>query len=213
MTDPDRDRTPTSRADGRGADRGGAGDLALVEAALRGDPVAVDRFLERMKCVPRMLAAKNRRLGARLDQTELEDLTQETLMAVWRKLPQYNGAARLETWVFRFCFLELLKRLRRRRDRDEEADRALSPADELRESGRAETGIDFERVHLSLERLDDDEAEVIRLKHFCGLTFEEAGGRLGISSNTVKTRYYRGLRKLRGMLAETTLEERRRRNA
>jgi NAD(P)-dependent dehydrogenase (short-subunit alcohol dehydrogenase family) len=40
------------------------------------------------------------------------------------------------------------------------------------------------------------EADVIRMKHFEDLTFEEIGTRLGNSINTVKTRYYRGISRL-----------------
>ena len=41
---------------------------------------------------------------------------------------------------------------------------------------------------------------MIRLKHFQELTFEEISSRLSIPANTAKTKYYRGLEKLRETL-------------
>ena len=47
---------------------------------------------------------------------------------------------------------------------------------------------------------------MVRLKHFEGLTFTQMGELLGLSANTVKSRYYRGIcwlrRRLRGSLEE-----------
>ena len=54
--------------------------------------------------------------------------------------------------------------------------------------------------HGALERLGGVEAETIRIKHFEGLTFEAVGVRLGIPTNTAKTRYYRGMLRLEKLL-------------
>ena len=42
--------------------------------------------------------------------------------------------------------------------------------------------------------------EVIRLRHFSDLTFAAIARRLGLSPNTAKSHYYRGLVRLRGRL-------------
>ena len=55
-------------------------------------------------------------------------------------------------------------------------------------------------TYMGLSMLSPGESEVIRLKHFAQMTFEEIAERLGISANTAKTRYYRGLERLRGWL-------------
>lgn len=178
-------------------------DRHLVGAALNGEPAAVDELLERLLCVPRILSAKNAQAGSPLTDHELEDLTQDTLLAIWKKLSGFNGSARLETWVFRFCFLELLKRLRdRRRGR-----LRTSPVEAADVAVFESPGIlEHQDIHAGLERLDPDEAEAIRLKHFENLTFREAGRRLRESENTIKGRYYRGIRKLRALLGERTLQ-------
>jgi RNA polymerase sigma-70 factor (ECF subfamily) len=54
----------------------------------------------------------------------------------------------------------------------------------------------IDQVRKALDRLDQDEKEIITLKHFQGLTFQEVGVRLGIPENTAKTVFYRTLEKL-----------------
>lgn len=179
-------------------------DQALVTAALAGGQEAMDRLVDRLRCVPRILAARNARTGSPLNDHELEDLSQDTLCVVWRKLGDYNGSARLETWIFRFCFLEFLKRLRDRRNSPRPTE-DLEGSSELTSSS-SEAPVDSDQIHVGLARLDPDEADAVRLKHFEGLTLREVGERLGQSENTIKGRYYRGIRKLRVLLAETTPE-------
>lgn len=184
-------------------------DGELVRRALAREPAALERFVARMGCVPRILGTRNARAGTPLDRQELEDVVQETLTAVWNKLAGYDGTASLESWVWRFCELEFLRRLRAKgRGRlvlqetlEGSAHEPLAPAPRL--------ALDDERLAEGLEALDSEVGAVVRLKHYEDLTFEAIGARLGISSNTAKTRYYRGLRKLRAELEKTRRSARR----
>src|SRR5262245_47547866 len=78
-------------------------DLSLVRGVHRGDPDASRRFIDRMRCIPKILSVLNARSGRPLDGHDLRDLTQDTLMAVWKKLDRFEGRASLETWAYRFC--------------------------------------------------------------------------------------------------------------
>ena len=60
---------------------------------------------------------------------------------------------------------------------------------------------DLAEAESMLIRLGGVEAQIIRLKHLESLTFDELGARMGLSANTAKTHYYRGLSRLRSMLA------------
>ena len=175
-------------------------DLDLVRATLRGDRSAVDRFVGRMGCVPRMLAVQNGRFGRPLDVEEVADLVQDVLVVIWKKLDQFQGRAALETWVYRVCRWELQNAIRRKRRQPvlvEEADTALPVRQEpgaLAAFDRADSAL------VGLSRLGPPAADVIRLRHFEQLTFDEIGERLQISPNTAKTQYYRGLIKLRSII-------------
>lgn len=176
-------------------------DLELVRGARAGQGEVVQEFLVRMRCVPRILAAMNARLRRPLPPEELEDIVQETLVAVWRKLSRYNGTSTLETWVYSFCHFELLKHLDRLRKRLRLRPLEVGTSEALT-SPPSEGRVEYEHVHQSLESLETEVRDVIRLKYFEGLTLERIGKRLGISTNTVKTRYYRGLRRLGNLIRQ-----------
>ncbi len=152
-------------------------------------------LVRRLACLPRILEALSARLGRPLDEQELEDLGQETLVLAWRKLATFTGEARLETWSYGLARLELMNAIRRKRRRpDFQAESAdHEPADV---EPAAAPGHDREFLLAAVARLDPGEGETVRLKHFEDLTFEEIAARLGITSSTAKTRYYRGLARL-----------------
>ncbi len=151
-----------------------------------------------MRCVPRMLACRNRRLGRPLKAVELEDVAQETLVRILGKLDSYAGRSSLETWAYGFCYHELANYLRKRGRRlplfpienDEPAAEEASQ-EEQNEGARA---LQF------LQRLPEREAEVVHLRFVDGLGFGEIATVLGVSVSTAKTHCYRGLTKLRLML-------------
>ncbi|MFG0315838.1 MAG: RNA polymerase sigma factor [Planctomycetota bacterium JB042] len=171
-------------------------DLALARAVRAREPVALERFVHRMGCVPRMLRRQNGRLGGPLDGDDVDDLAQDVLVVIWRKLAHFEGRSTLETWVYRICRLELMNGIRRKRRRPDLMDDAERTPDE----GVAEPEDDAEAALRGLERLGPPASDVIRWKHFEALTFEEIALRLGVSPNTAKTWYYRGICRLRDRL-------------
>jgi len=177
-------------------------DVELARRARAGDRRAIDAFVARMACVRKVLAYKNAQFGSPLETNELEDVIQNTLTAVWRKLESYEGRGSLEAWTYRFSYLELMAHLRRDRRfpgllEDVKAGATVDP----RPTSSA-TNARFEHLYNGLERLDPLTARIIRWKHIDLYTFEEIAARLDLSPNTAKTRYYRGMRKLRSLLGE-----------
>lgn len=170
-------------------------DVELVRSALAGDRSGLDEFTVRMACIPRFLVTLNARSTPRLDHQQLEDLVQDALATIWRRLGEFRGEAALETWVFRVCDFQF-RNLRRR-----EARRRAPSLSDLpepgTEAGAQELAIEVDALHHALDQLPSVEADTVRRRHFDGLTFEAIGAQLGISPNTAKTRYYRGLETLR----------------
>jgi len=172
-------------------------DLRLTRAVLDGDARALDELIDRLRCVPRILGGLNDRSGRILSDAELADLGQDVLIIIWEKLRTFEGHATLETWAYRFCSLTWRNRFRRtiRRRRLQaggfEATVENLAAPEVKPAG------EFEAIEIGLEELGPPQAEVIRLKHFEGRTFDEIGDVLGLPTNTCKTHYYRGLNWLR----------------
>ena len=177
-------------------------DVEMVEDALGGSAAGRNRLAERLQCIPRILVASNNRLGKPLSPHDIADVSQDTTLIVLRKLEAYEGRSSIEGWIYRICVLELMNAVRRKRRQPhttenivECAERSTQPNSSPKDLGNL---ID---VHDALEKIQSDEAEVIRLKHFDDLTFDQIGGLKGQPPSTIKSRYYRGMLSLEAMLA------------
>lgn len=171
-------------------------DLELVRSVLRGEAEARRELVERMRVVGRLLAARNRSRGRPLGEAELEDLAQDVLLVAWRKLAGFAGESAFEGWLHGIAGFEFLNAVRRRGR--ERRDVQLSP-ELAADAPRAEDGGDaLDRL---LRHLTGREVEVVRLRHVERLTFAEIGTLLELSPSSAKTHYYRGIEKLRGVLA------------
>ena len=172
-------------------------DLELVRASLSEDRAAQKALLERLGCVPRFLASRNRRAGRPLDEDELLDVLQASLEIIWRKRASYRGEATLITWVWRIACLEWMSACRRRRQR--------TPVEAVAEPyTEAPTTLEDEEhaalLHAALARVDERDRGVLHMKHFEDLTFPQIARRLGVPTGTAKSWYYRGLELLRQRL-------------
>lgn len=184
-------------------------DLGLVHAVLDGGAEARRELSTRMEFVPRALAAANARIGGPLTREDLADLSQDVVLRVWKKLGTYRGEATLESWTWRFCEHELWNRVRRRRRRRAVMRSGLENLPSGLMASEEEPGsVNYDHLEKGLSDLDPAEEEVIRLKHFEHLMFTEIAERLEISPNTAKTRYYRGITRLRRALEREEQPER-----
>jgi RNA polymerase sigma factor (sigma-70 family) len=178
-------------------------DLRLAREALRGSPAARHRFAEIMLCVPKFVAVINARQARPLSPQELEDVTQETLIQVWRRLDSYAGLASLQTWAYRFCqrTLSTHRRGLRRRDRTPE------PVEPLDQPARPERQIDFGWVHAALDKLREPDLTIVRHRHFDQMSFVAIARRLEMPESSAKAAYRRALARLRDLLGREMREE------
>jgi len=183
-------------------------DVLLAREAKRGSRAAIQELSGRLACVPGLVRSMHGRMGAPLKPDDLDEVVQETMMALWKKLDHYDGSSALETWIYGFCGTQIVKFLERRRRRS--AMTYGHEADESETLTRDEEllRLEFEWVHVALGRLGPPAEDIVRLKHFEELTFEEIGQRLALSPNTAKTHYYRALERLRDVLAPLWRAER-----
>ena len=174
------------------------GDLELVHRVLAGDARAGAEYSRRMLCVPRILAVQNRRLGRPLGVHDLEDLSQEVLTLIWTKLPEFEGAAALETWAYRFCYLQLMNAVR-------SVSRSRSARKELEEdppSPEMEVTDRFSELYRGIARLPRAERAVIE-QRLTDVTFEEIARRTNEPATTIKSRYYAALSRLSSLLTRS----------
>lgn len=177
-----------------------ARDLELVRAARGDDPGAAQELAERLACVPAMVRGRNRRLGAPLREEELAEVIQDVLLTVWRRLDSFGGRSRVETWVYGFVVHLVHRRVERERSRPRRLDPEAGGLELEVHDDPPEPEDEYRVVHDKLAAIGPPGADIIRLKHFDQLTFEQIGDELDMPVNTVKTRYYRSVERLRALL-------------
>ena len=167
-------------------------DLDLVRRARGREAGAAEKLLERLRCLARFLSVTNVSWGRPFDAHELADLSQDTVLVIWRKLDQFTGPAGLERWALQVARYEFHNAVRRKARRTEGVV-PLEGHESLSTDDPAERALGQIQVEQAIAELEPKVAETIRLRHYGGLTFEEIGRRMGCSTNTAKTRYYRSL--------------------
>jgi RNA polymerase sigma-70 factor (ECF subfamily) len=128
---------------------------------------------------------------------DVEDLVQETLIAVHSRRSSYDRSQPFTAWAYAMARYKLIDYLRKRRVR------AAAPIDEAEdlftadESERADATRDVEQL---LADLPASQREAIRLTRIEGLSINEAAHRTGQSAAATKVGIHRGLKRLRLLL-------------
>lgn len=177
-------------------------DLQLVQRCLKREPEAVREVGERLAAIPKMVRLVNHRLRRTLSPEAEADTAQEIFVQIWARLATFEGRSTLEGWAWAFAENHTRNRVRkavseryRRDDSPEVLEHQAMPTEDSPTLSR--------KVAESwLESVTPAMAECIRMKHFDGLRFREIAEKLGLSENTVKARYYRGLKQLRDSLSQ-----------
>ncbi len=157
------------------------------------------------------------RLALRMSRNEsdAEEITQETFLRLYRSIGTFQGESRFGTWLYRIAVNEALMRRRSERRRPTQSLDALVPSvgdvgirprfdgelpcatDELVENKQL-----VERVRHALELLDESQRTALVLRDLEELSAEEAGEILGVSAETVRQRAHRARLQLRESLAD-----------
>lgn len=169
--------------------------------AKEGIPERIHELVARLACVPRFLRALNRRMGSPFDSSELADLAQDILCEVWRKLGEYRGLARLETWVFPFVDLGLRGAVRRRARQRRRVSNSLElevVADPENSRRAAEDAEERQQlVSTILRRLSGPDRELLQTRYLEDTSVEDLSDRLGLTANAVRNRIHRAILRLR----------------
>lgn len=144
------------------------------------------------------------------DDSEAEDVLQETYIKAFTHLSGFRGDSSLDTWLCRIAINEALGRLRRRRPMTD-----LSAVEENRETAEiiplhGEAHVDPERrvaqheirrlLEEAIDRLPEEFRVVLIARAVEDMSIEEAATVLGLNPETVKTRLHRARHRLREML-------------
>lgn len=137
-----------------------------------------------------------------------EEATQDTFLKVWHKSLSWDPSkGQLSSWLLtiaRYTAIDHFRREQRQRATDiDHLERLPDPSASLGVVGDARWQ-DGQLLRGLMAELPPDQAEVIELAFFQGLTHSELAQHLNLPLGTVKTRARLGLQKLRALWAESS---------
>ena len=156
------------------------------------------------------------------NREDAEEVTQDVLMKVYRKIDAFRGDAALSSWIYRITFNTAMSRLRsqrlaraaeQERNRAEAAAAAIGghprparqPADWSRLPDEALLRLQLrEAVAVAISELPEIYRAPVVLRDIQGLSTEEASSRLHVKDQTLKSRLHRGRVMLRKQLEPFT---------
>ena len=174
-------------------------DEQMVERALSGDPEAFGEIVRRWE--RRIFALTFGMLGR---EEDARDATQETFFAAFRNLRGFRGEAKVSSWLHRIAVNQCITRQRRSKVRsetalDDEAEKNaavfISPVD-VSPARAVENREQSIAVRRAVCALPPDLRQVVVMKEFEELTFQEISDVLDVPLSTVKSRLYTALRQL-----------------
>ena len=181
-------------------------DVDLVRRILAGEEDLFERLVRRYQS--RILAHLSRMVGNRDDAL---DLSQEIFVKVFQALDRYNPEFKFSTWLFRIAGNAAIDHLRKRRLRtiplepsDSEGQRVSSPEYRNLEPDPYATLRNAERgdaIASAIQNLPQEFRELIALRHFTGLSYEEIAEIKGMPLGTVKNKLFRARAVLKERLA------------
>lgn len=132
------------------------------------------------------------------DGALVEEVVQDTFLAVWRNAGTYRGEGDVPAWIWGIAIRRLIDRLRRRPALQAPTVRGDTEpsAEEL-----VLLGIEHGDLAGAMRGLSPELRAVIQATALDGLSTREAARLLGIPQGTVKTRLMRARRELREALA------------
>jgi len=130
---------------------------------------------------------------------DAEDVLQETFAAVFRTGRQFRGQASVATWLTRILVIQAAVARRARKRWRKEADPELAMAPEAENAGQVTAKrID---VQVALGQLSEEHRQVLVLREFAKLSYEEIASVLGVPRGTVESRLHRARGEMRTKLA------------
>lgn len=141
------------------------------------------------------------------DVPRAEDLVQDTILKAWRAWDAFERGTNARAWlstILRNTFINDFRRRRRRPDPvafDDVSEREVfaEVADEDPEGGFFDRLV-AEEVTAAIDELPDEFRVAVVLSDLEGLSYEEVADAMGIPVGTVKSRLYRGRRRLQHRL-------------
>jgi len=153
------------------------------------------------------------------NKEDAEEVTQDVLFKVYRKVDAFRGDAALSSWIYRITFNAAMSRLRTakyQRSQDDDRKAAAADTDLHGDTPRAKDVADWtdladervlrsqlrQRVFRAILALPAIYRAPVMLRDIQGMSTEEASAVLHVKDQTLKSRLHRGRLILRKQLAD-----------
>jgi RNA polymerase sigma-70 factor (ECF subfamily) len=162
-------------------------DDQLVERARNNDDGAFNELVRRHQNFVNKIA-----YGYVNDSELARDVAQDVFIKAYRGLEYFESDSRFTTWLYKICRNHCLNLIRRRRL---EVERLAGPdliADAPDHSLKA-------RIKNLIGKLSDEYREIIILRYYGDLKYDEIAERLDLPLSTVKVRLFRAKQELKSL--------------
>lgn len=184
-------------------------DEQLVEMAVRDNPEAFGEIVSRWE---RKIFALCYGILNRED--EARDAAQETFIAAFKNLARFRGDAKVSSWLHRIAVNQCLTTKRRNKSRSEnyldeennEQERVFVASAKFSPSKVTEQNERHFLVRQAVGALPFDLRQIVVMKEFEELTFQQISEALELPLSTVKSRLYTALKQLRLKLEKKPIE-------
>lgn len=172
-------------------------DADLVARVQQGDKRAFDLLvLKYQRKITRLLSRMLR------DQSEIEDVTQETFIKAYRALPQFRGESAFYTWLYRIAINTARNWMASQGRRpsspninQSEDGETFDEIDNLTDNNTPESILASQEVAASvnetIQQLPDELRTAIVLREIEGLSYEEIAQSMNCPIGTVRSRIFR----------------------
>ena len=171
-------------------------DAVWVARCLNGDPTAFETLVRRYQQV--LFAVALRLTG---NAEDARDVTQNAFVRAYLKLDTYDPSRKFFSWLYRIAVNEGLNARRDRRQHEplEETFEAKAGRDPV------ERGETSGQVQAALMALTREYREVIVMRYFGELSYDEIAEVIGIPEKTVKSRLFSARQRLGEILKDRSV--------
>ena len=135
---------------------------------------------------------------------DADDLTQATVERALRSREQWQPGTRLDSWLYRIMrnlWIDISRARIRKEKNEAPEEEAQNVGDDPR--GALEAAIELKRAMAAMERLPDEQREVVALILIEGFGYREVAEMLDLPIGTVSSRLVRGRTTMLAMLGGT----------
>ena len=168
-------------------------ETQLARAAAGGDEAAFAALFERHRREVYKIAR-----AITGDADVARDALQETFLKVYEGLPRWREDCALRTWIVRIAIRAAIDQRRRGARNRSAAALVVEPAYDPRT--RLEDAVALRRIQELAERLDGQQALILRLRLLGDLTNAEIAEALGLRPPNVRMQLSKAIRRLRELL-------------